>query len=179
MPTSRCSRSRPKVSPYRLEIRRSLAQMLGVTENQVNIKATTTEHLGFIGRNEGLAAQAVVLLETMPEPSDDPRRTGAARRSRRRPPGVRPLGTGVLRARPEDFEVDEILGFEASGEGPHALLSVRKRGANTEWVARELARTVGVKPFEVGFAGLKDRNAITTQHFTVPRGKRAAEEFVG
>jgi 2-C-methyl-D-erythritol 2,4-cyclodiphosphate synthase len=53
----------PKVSPYRLEIRRSLAQMLAVTENQVNIKATTTEHLGFIGRNEGLAAQAIVLLE--------------------------------------------------------------------------------------------------------------------
>ena len=53
----------PKVSPYRLEIRRSIAQMLGLTENQVNIKATTTEHLGFIGRNEGLAAQAVVLLE--------------------------------------------------------------------------------------------------------------------
>ncbi len=90
-----------------------------------------------------------------------------------------PLGTGVLRASPEDFEVDETLGFEASGEGPHALLSVRKRGANTEWVARELARTMGVKPFEVGFAGLKDRNAITTQHFTVPRGKRAAEELVG
>ena len=54
----------PKVSPYRLEIRRSIAQMLGVTENQVNIKATTTEHLGFIGRSEGLAAQAVVLLES-------------------------------------------------------------------------------------------------------------------
>jgi len=53
----------PKVSPYRLEIRRALAQMLGVTENQVNIKATTTEHLGFVGRSEGLAAQAVVLLE--------------------------------------------------------------------------------------------------------------------
>jgi 2-C-methyl-D-erythritol 2,4-cyclodiphosphate synthase len=52
----------PKVSPYRLEIRRSVAQMLGVTENQVNVKATTTEHLGFIGRNEGLAAQAIVLL---------------------------------------------------------------------------------------------------------------------
>jgi 2-C-methyl-D-erythritol 2,4-cyclodiphosphate synthase len=54
----------PKVSPYRLEIRRSLAQLLGVTENQVNIKATTTEHLGFIGRNEGIAAQAIVLLES-------------------------------------------------------------------------------------------------------------------
>jgi 2-C-methyl-D-erythritol 2,4-cyclodiphosphate synthase len=59
----------PKVSPYRLEIRRSLAQMLKLTENQVNIKATTTEHLGFIGRNEGLAAQAVVLLEAAPEKS--------------------------------------------------------------------------------------------------------------
>jgi 2-C-methyl-D-erythritol 2,4-cyclodiphosphate synthase len=59
----------PKVSPYRLEIRRSLAQMLGVTENQVNIKATTTEHLGFIGRNEGLVAQAIVLLEAVPDKS--------------------------------------------------------------------------------------------------------------
>jgi 2-C-methyl-D-erythritol 2,4-cyclodiphosphate synthase len=59
----------PKVSVYRLEIRRSLAQMLGVTENQVNIKATTTEHLGFIGRSEGLAAQVVVLLESTTEKS--------------------------------------------------------------------------------------------------------------
>ena len=90
-----------------------------------------------------------------------------------------PLGTGVLRASPEDFEVEEMLGFSAAGEGPHALLRVRKRGANTEWVARELARAAGCKPFEVGFAGLKDRNAVTTQHFTVPRGKRTAEEFSG
>ena len=106
--------------------------------------------------------------------------TGARRRwSRRRPGAVGRWRTGVLRASPEDFVVDEILGFAASGEGPHALLRVRKRGANTEWVARELARAAGCKPFEVGFAGLKDRNAVTTQAFTVPRGKRAAEEFVG
>jgi tRNA pseudouridine13 synthase len=90
-----------------------------------------------------------------------------------------PLGSGVLRAAPEDFVVDELLGFAASGEGPHALLRVRKRGANTEWIARELARAVGCKPFEVGFAGLKDRNAVTTQAFTVPRGKRPADEFIG
>jgi tRNA pseudouridine13 synthase len=89
-----------------------------------------------------------------------------------------PLGNGVLRASPEDFVVDEVLGFEAAGAGPHALLHVRKRGANTEWVARELARAAGCKPFEVGFAGLKDRNAVTTQFFTVPRGKRAAQEFL-
>jgi 2-C-methyl-D-erythritol 2,4-cyclodiphosphate synthase len=54
----------PKVSAHRIEIRRSVARMLAVTENQVNIKATTTEHLGFIGREEGLAAQVVVLLES-------------------------------------------------------------------------------------------------------------------
>jgi tRNA pseudouridine13 synthase len=90
-----------------------------------------------------------------------------------------PVSGGTLRALPEDFRVDEILGFEASGAGPHALLTVRKRGANTEWVSRELARAAGCKPFEVGFAGLKDRNAVTTQAFTVPRGKRAAAQFVG
>jgi tRNA pseudouridine13 synthase len=89
------------------------------------------------------------------------------------------LATGTLRASPEDFRVDEILGFDAGNEGPHALLHVRKRGANTEWVARELARAAGCKPFDVGFAGLKDRNAVTTQYFTVPRGKRAADEFRG
>jgi tRNA pseudouridine13 synthase len=93
--------------------------------------------------------------------------------------GSGPLATGVLRTSPEDFNVIEQLGFEAAGTGPHALLKVRKRGANTEWVARELARAAGCKPFEVGFAGLKDRNAVTTQSFTVPRGKRAAADFVG
>jgi tRNA pseudouridine13 synthase len=93
--------------------------------------------------------------------------------------GHGPLASGSLRAAPEDFRVDEILGFAASGVGPHALLLVRKRGANTEWVARELARAAGCKPFEVGFAGLKDRNAVTTQYFTVPRGKRAATDFTG
>lgn len=90
-----------------------------------------------------------------------------------------PLSSGVLRATPEDFVVDEILGFEASGTGPHALLRVRKCGANTEWVARELARACGCKTFDVGFAGLKDRHAVTTQYFTVPRGRREARELVG
>jgi len=107
---------------------------------------------------------------------------GHWRRAALAPPfawGSGPIATGALRTSSEDFKVDEILGFEAGGEGPHALLHVRKSGANTEWVARELARTAGCKPFDVGFAGLKDRNAVTTQYFTVPRGKRAAEEFVG
>ncbi len=39
--------------------------------------------------------------------------------------GSGPIATGILRASPEDFRVDEVLGFEASGAGPHALLTVR------------------------------------------------------
>jgi len=72
-----------------------------------------------------------------------------------------------MRERPEDFQVSEVLGFEPSGEGEHAFLHVEKRGANTEWVAAGLARFAGVKRSAVGFAGLKDRNAVTRQHFSV------------
>jgi 2-C-methyl-D-erythritol 2,4-cyclodiphosphate synthase len=52
----------PKVGPVRDQMRRQIAELLEVTEDKVNIKATTTERLGFLGRSEGLAAQAVVLL---------------------------------------------------------------------------------------------------------------------
>jgi 2-C-methyl-D-erythritol 2,4-cyclodiphosphate synthase len=52
----------PKVSPHRDAMRRRIAQLLDVSEAQVNVKATTTEKLGFLGRAEGIAAQAVVLL---------------------------------------------------------------------------------------------------------------------
>jgi 2-C-methyl-D-erythritol 2,4-cyclodiphosphate synthase len=52
----------PKVGPVRDAMRRRVAELLGVTAENVNIKATTTERLGFLGRSEGIAAQAVVLL---------------------------------------------------------------------------------------------------------------------
>lgn len=98
---------------------------------------------------------------------DPPRALGA--------PPVR----GRVRVEPEDFIVEELLGFGPAGEGPHVLLRVRKRGANTEWVARELARRAACRPFDVGYAGLKDRHAVTTQWFTVPRGKTPAEAWLG
>jgi len=52
----------PKVGPVREEIRRQVAQLLAISPDRVNLKATTTERLGFLGRAEGIAAQAVVLL---------------------------------------------------------------------------------------------------------------------
>lgn len=75
--------------------------------------------------------------------------------------------TGQLRVTPEDFRVVEMANHAADGEGEHVLLDVEKRGANTDWVARELARFAGVKPLAVGYAGLKDRHAVTRQFFSV------------
>ena len=80
--------------------------------------------------------------------------------------GAVPL-TARLRVAPEDFIVEEILGYDADGAGEHALLWVEKRGANTDWVARELARFAEVPPVNVGYAGLKDRHAVTRQAFSV------------
>lgn len=53
----------PKLSPYREQMRINLAAALEVDVEQVGVKATTTEHLGFVGREEGIAAWAVALLE--------------------------------------------------------------------------------------------------------------------
>ena len=53
----------PKLAPYREEMRANMAAALGVPVDSVGVKATTTEHLGFVGREEGIAAWAVALLE--------------------------------------------------------------------------------------------------------------------
>jgi len=53
---------KPKISPYRDEIQRRIAELLSASAETVNVKATTTEHLGFTGRSEGIACFASVLL---------------------------------------------------------------------------------------------------------------------
>lgn len=74
---------------------------------------------------------------------------------------------GRLKAEPEDFQVEEIPFDNPEGEGEHLLLGVRKRGLDTLEVARRLARHAGVHRRAVGFAGLKDRHALTWQRFSV------------
>lgn len=78
-----------------------------------------------------------------------------------------PAVRGVLRSVPEDFIVEEVLGYAPDGRGDHVWLQVRKRDTNTEWLARELAGFAGIKAVEVGYAGLKDRHALTTQWFSL------------
>jgi tRNA pseudouridine13 synthase len=75
---------------------------------------------------------------------------------------------GRIRARPEEFFVEELLGFAPDGAGSHLLLEVEKRQANTGWVRACLARLGGVAPRDVGFSGHKDRAAVTRQHFSLP-----------
>ena len=79
-----------------------------------------------------------------------------------------PLFAASIRDEPSDFQVIENLGFEFSGAGEHDYLWVEKTAANTDWVARQLARHVGVRAADVGYAGMKDRHAITRQWFSVP-----------
>jgi len=79
------------------------------------------------------------------------------------------LFAACIRATPADFDVTEELGYEFDGTGEHDFLYVEKIGANTEWVSRALAKFADVPANDVGYSGLKDRNAVTRQWFSVPR----------
>jgi len=72
-----------------------------------------------------------------------------------------------IRAQEEHFQVTEKLPFIPDGEGGHAWLKIQKKGINTDWLAGELATFAGVPQVAVGYAGLKDRHAVTTQWFSV------------
>jgi tRNA pseudouridine13 synthase len=78
-----------------------------------------------------------------------------------------PPATAVLRATPADFFVEEQLGFELSGSGEHAWLWIEKENLNTVDAAQRLARFAGLRERDVAYAGLKDKNAITRQWFSL------------
>jgi tRNA pseudouridine13 synthase len=69
---------------------------------------------------------------------------------------------------PRDFVVDEIPLYEFSGEGEHLVLHVRKKNLTTWEMVDIICNTTGCKAKEVGTAGLKDKNALTTQYISVP-----------
>jgi tRNA pseudouridine13 synthase len=75
---------------------------------------------------------------------------------------------GTLKATPEDFRVEEQPAYAPSGAGPHLYLRVEKRGRTTREVVRQLARALGVPERDAGYAGLKDKAAVTTQWLSFP-----------
>lgn len=88
-----------------------------------------------------------------------------------------PVLDARLRVAPEDFFVEELPGFEASDAGEHLLLTVEKRGMNTAFAARRIAAWAGVDESAIGYAGLKDRHAVTRQRFTVWLPKKIAPDL--
>ena len=88
-----------------------------------------------------------------------------------------PLFRGAMKRVPADFVVTEALGFELSGDGEHDYLWVEKQDTNTAWAARQLARHAAVPARDVGFAGLKDRRAVTRQWFSVRRPSVAGTDW--
>lgn len=88
-----------------------------------------------------------------------------------------PEASALFKSVPEDFQVTEDLGFSPDGEGQHQLLRVRKREANTEWVAQGLAAFAGVSRAQVSFAGLKDRWALAEQWFSIDLAGRAEPDW--
>jgi len=74
-----------------------------------------------------------------------------------------PRFRAVFKAHLDDFEVDEMPAYEPCGEGDHTYLRIEKRGLSTARAVREIARALGVRPRDVGVAGLKDAGGVTRQ----------------
>src|SRR5258705_7605481 len=90
-------------------------------------------------------------------------------------PDVPPVG-GRLKVRPEDFLVEELPLYQPCGQGEHIYLFVEKRGLPTMSVLGAIARHFGVRTRDIGFAGLKDKHAVTRQLVSVHvPGKRLAD----
>lgn len=79
----------------------------------------------------------------------------------------KPCGSASFKACPEDFRVTEKLGFEATGSGEFLLVEIEKIDINTQQVAGHLARAAGVRRRDVSYSGLKDRQAVACQFFSI------------
>jgi tRNA pseudouridine13 synthase len=79
-----------------------------------------------------------------------------------------PRPGGRIGPQPYHFRVEELGKYPLSGEGEHLWVSVQKTGLTTQEAVRAIARAAGVRPPDVGFAGMKDKHAVTTQWFSLP-----------
>lgn len=89
---------------------------------------------------------------------------------------IPPIG-GTLKQRPEDFLVDEQPQYAPSGEGEHVYMLVQKRSLSTFEMVDVIAKHFGVRTRDVGYAGLKDKHAITRQVVSVYTPGKKPEDF--
>ncbi len=80
---------------------------------------------------------------------------------------------GTIKATPEDFVVEEIPAYAPSGDGEHVYVRFTKRGLTTDVAVRAIAAAIGASSRDAGIAGMKDKDAVTTQtvSFLTPRGQ--------
>ena len=88
-----------------------------------------------------------------------------------------PLASAVLKDEPSDFQVYEVLDIPFTGQGEHVWLLIEKQQLNTEQVAKQLAMFAKVSIRQVSYAGLKDKQAITRQWFSVQMPGKAVPDF--
>jgi len=81
-------------------------------------------------------------------------------------PNLEGIG-GRIRARPEDFRVEEIAQYQPTGKGSHLYVNITKKNKTTRQVQKKIAEIFNLRPQNIGTAGLKDKNAITTQTFSI------------
>jgi tRNA pseudouridine13 synthase len=88
-----------------------------------------------------------------------------------------PYCSAVFKHIPEDFIVEEELGFEPTGSGEHWLLHIEKRQLNTRDVMQQLSKFAGIHPKNISCSGLKDKQAIARQWFSVQMPGKAQPEW--
>src|ERR1700733_6660794 len=88
-----------------------------------------------------------------------------------------PLVPGRIKVEPEDFVVEELPAYLPSGTGEHVFVRFTKTDRTTLDAMQAIARALDCDPREAGFAGMKDRRAVTTQTISLhaPRGTRPAD----
>ena len=94
-------------------------------------------------------------------------------------PSPAPILSARFKQSAADFQVDELLEVELSGEGEHLWLLIKKTGMNTSFVADQLAKWAKIPSRDVGYSGLKDRQAVTTQWFSlrIPKSELPSTSF--
>lgn len=96
-------------------------------------------------------------------------------------PSTAAIPSAVFRRSPHDFVVEEIPAYAPSGRGEHVYVAFRKTGLTTPEAVKRIARALGADPRDAGFAGMKDRHAVTTQtaSFQLPIALDAAAALAG
>ncbi len=94
-------------------------------------------------------------------------------------PQPAPLAGATIRERPEDFLVEEVTAFEPTGDGEHLAVLVQKRGLDHASMVSRMASAFGVARGRIGWAGMKDKKAITLQWLTVQTPQTDVPDIVG